>query len=109
MDDDDFEDLFAGSDMLPGSQESLNASLTAPENDRVLRSIEKIFEDIAASILREESLAIPLNTPCKTRGSLPTAAADELPSASMRTRQICFPGKTAREAWRFSTRDCYLP
>jgi hypothetical protein len=108
MDDDDFGDLFAGSDMLPDSQESLNTNRTAPENDHVLRSIEKIFEDIAANIIREETLTIPLSTPCKSRASLIGAAADALPSASIRTRHISFPGKTAQEAWRFSTRSCHL-
>jgi hypothetical protein len=104
MDDDDFDDLFTGSDMLPDSQESLNANLTAPDNDHVLRSIERIFEDIAAGLLREETLTIPLSTPCKTRASPHTAAAGEPLSARSRTRQICFPGKSVQEAWRFSTR-----
>ncbi|KAK4501379.1 hypothetical protein PRZ48_007188 [Zasmidium cellare] len=85
FDDDDFEDLFNEAELLQGS--SQGPSVTA--------KIEACFEQIVDDLLNEkDEVSITLKTRKRT-GS----ARDG--QSTTPERRICFPGKTAEEAWRF--------
>lgn len=74
--------------------------LTGP-GPSVVQRIESVFEEIADSLLSEKDrLSITL----KTR---PKESTHQLVTSNrvVKERRICFPGKTAEEAWRFSTCD----
>lgn len=76
----------------------------ATSSSTVIEKIEAVFEDIADALLRESNeLAITMRTRTRPRAgvssSTPVTGAS---SGTVKARRICFPGKTAEEAWRFS-------
>lgn len=127
MDGDDFDDLLAGVEEIPGSsQESLtNAAAnlgidvaaiqresTVTVRNNVVREHERSLQNtltpcptshsVAAQIKRTfsdiaEALATPDGELCLTLRTRPAKAGID-----RRSRSIRFPGKTEEEAWRFS-------
>lgn len=86
---------YAGPQSIQAAASSLSTALTA-ETLSILLRIELVLEKIVDAIAREDpELYIEL----KMRPSTTTDTAEQ------RTihRKIKFPGKTPREAWRFST------
>lgn len=74
--------------------------LTGP-GPSVIQRIESVFEEIADSLLSEKDrLSITLKTRPK-ESTHPLVTSNRV----VKERRICFPGKTAEEAWRFSTCD----
>jgi hypothetical protein len=67
-------------------------------NVEVITKIEKIFENIADSLLREEELSIPLRYK-KPQTAFPQEANAEV---STELTNVSFPAKTPREARSFS-------
>lgn len=67
----------------------------------VIAKIEKIFESIADSLLNEQnSLIIPLKTRPRTKPARDKGSPED--STRSGIRNITFPNKSAREAWKFS-------
>ena len=70
----------------------------------MIEKIEAVFEDIADALLNENSqLSITLKIRPKPRNG-PRSSTDDQNATddAAKRKQICFPGKTAEEAWRFS-------
>ena len=87
----------AGENLTPSG--SLSTS-----SPTVIDKIEAVFEEIAKALLRESNeLAITIRTRMrpKARASTFTPGGDAS-IETVKTRRICFPGKTAEKAWRFS-------
>lgn len=74
-------------------------------NARVISKIEAIFESLADGILEDRgSLAVPLRTRAsKTRPSTTSHPGAGVADDLHQPRDVCFPGSTPQEAWRFST------
>lgn len=66
---------------------------TIVENEEVIAKIERVFETVVDALLAERAGATIVLDACSS-----TSPDDEL-----RPRSLSFPGKTAEEAWRFST------
>lgn len=66
-------------------------------NAIVIDRVERVFENIIDSLLREDEISIPLK--CKKSTSTISAQGDCKISA--RLMYISFPAKTSQEAWRF--------
>lgn len=81
-------------------------------NVGVISQIEAIMESLADGILEDGgSLAIPLRTRASRPKVRTTPATDtEVAHGIHRPKDVCFPGSTPREAWRFSTAPphCHL-
>lgn len=89
----------------------LQASLTSCGRNTVLEKIEEVFERIADALLDEkDDLAITLKTRV-SRANVPTTSTSNsiLGPVTTKSRRICFPGKTAEEAWRFSKMVTFRP
>jgi hypothetical protein len=100
-DDEDFEDLLEGSELLEASEEPLTpeAIIMPPQKKTVIERIEGIFQMMLPAILDGKALVIPMRRrprPGKQRSTL------ENPVHQPKLRAIRFPGNTAEEAWRFS-------
>jgi len=131
-DDDDFDDLFSGEAAIPdSSQEPLTDAaanlsfdtLTPPSSwaaeaarpSTVRRitpqhHIEAFLEQIVNAIVNEEDeISITLGVR-RTSSSLRSNLTDQAEKSSapeIKTRRLCFPGKTEKEAWRFSEVDLH--
>jgi len=71
------------------------ASSRRPASQEVIAKIEKVFEDIADSLLRKEEISIPL------RYKKPASSQPDAESSSVLTN-VSFPARTPQEARRFS-------
>jgi hypothetical protein len=71
----------------------------------VLAKIENIFEGMLDVLLNERGqLSIAIKTrPTSRQQQLDSASASQIPAESI--QQLCFPGKTEKEAWRFGECD----
>lgn len=78
------------------------ASVRRPANQEVLAKVEKVFEDIADNLIREESISIPL------RYKKPASTLPEAEVSSVLTH-VSFPGATPQEARQFSELLSMLP
>ncbi|KAK5733773.1 Signal recognition particle [Elasticomyces elasticus] len=87
------------------SMKSKSNVVTSPASP--LEKITAVFEQIAEEMVeREPEIAITLNV--RPRIAPQTITSDATASPDVKVRRICFPGKTAEEAWRFSKRACTL-
>ena len=91
----------------PGDQDSTNSALDLipvkpPRTCSVIEQIAAVFERIADGLIRESN---QISIQLKTRPTAATPQMKNATSAHERTKEICFPGRTAREAWRFSNRS----
>lgn len=77
----------------------------------VISKIEAIMESLADGILEDRgSLAIPLRTRASKPKACTTPPADRGSANKIhRTKDVCFPGSTPREAWRFGTAPPQCP
>lgn len=78
---------------------SESTAVTPSESYPVIKQIETVFERIADGLTNENTLISIL---LKIRPTSATPHAKDAASAPTKTKEICFPGRTAREAWRFS-------
>ncbi|KAK5694835.1 endodeoxyribonuclease [Elasticomyces elasticus] len=70
-----------------------------------LEKITVVFEQIADEMVeREPEIAITLNV--RPRIAPQIISSDVTARPDVKVRRICFPGKTAEEAWRFSKQAC---
>jgi len=74
------------------------ASAQRPANAEVITKIETVFENIADSLLHEETISIPL----KYKKPTPTASNRLNDSLPTELTNVSFPSKTPGEARRFS-------
>ena len=86
---------YAASQLIPPLEE-------VPKH--VAEKIEAAFEDIADALLDERNqLTITLKIrPRASNGSNSSAHHPNATYHTVKTKQVCFPGKSAEEAWRFS-------
>ena len=98
MDDDEFDDLFGEVELL---QDAPSESLTPP----AIETIEKIFQSIADTLAEgQNEISVTLRTRPRSRAQLSRSTSQQSdPAEGPRLRRLAFPGKTADEAWRFST------
>lgn len=71
------------------------ASIRRPANQEVLAKVERVFEEIADNLLREENISIPL------RYKKPASTRPEAEASSVLTH-VSFPGATPQESRQFS-------
>ncbi len=72
------------------------ASSQRPANQEVVAKVERVFEDIADSLLRKEEISIPL------RYKKPASSQHDA-ELSIAVTKVSFPARTPQEARRFST------
>lgn len=70
-----------------------------------LDQIEEVFEGIADALRNERhelSITLKIRASKANAGNTVTVDSVSGPTVITRANRICFPGKTAEEAWRFS-------
>lgn len=101
-----------GEDTFPSGFSRTLPSPTRLVNIGLISKIEAIMESLADGILEDGgSLAIPLRTRASRPKVCTTPATDaDVAHGIHRPKDVCFPGSTPREAWRFSTAPphCHL-
>jgi meiotic recombination protein SPO11 len=81
------------------------SSFQCQESSTVVEQIESVFEQITDGLINgDNKLTIEL----KTRPTSTTQGGHPPSPASAKIKAISFPGRTAAEAWRFSTNTCRL-
>ena len=78
---------------------SKSTAVTPSESYPVIKQIETVFERIADRLTNENN---QISILLKIRPTSATPHAKDAASAPTKTKEICFPGRTSREAWRFS-------
>ena len=101
-------DSVVGDSIVAHRQEStpLRASLICNDGkDHVVREkIEEVFHQIEDALLHEKNeLVIELKSRVhRTTKSSSVTGLSSIPDVVAKPRRVCFPGKTAQEAWRFT-------